>query len=153
VDDFQTRISFSSGRVYNEELRCVSSLLDIEPGEFSRWPRPSAVIKLQNIISLVSGEIESLFTLETPLVDALKIVQQTLDITSLSLTLGGAFNGGDLPVDQVLLLREICSKIANTLPSNQFTDEAAGILEQLEQISKQLPTAERQDAAMHELSH
>jgi hypothetical protein len=152
VDDFQSRISFSSGRVYDPELRCVSSLLDMEPGEFSRWPRPSAALKLQNVISLVSGKIEALFILETQPVDLLKIVQQTLDIISSDLTLGGAFDGGDLPVDQVVLLREICSKIASMRPSSQFTDVAVGILEQLQQISKQLPTEERQDAAMHDLS-
>ncbi|KAN0137384.1 hypothetical protein V8E53_004829 [Lactarius tabidus] len=128
VDDFQSRISFSSGRVYDPELRCVSSLLDMEPGEFSRWPRPSAALKLQNVISL------------------------TLDIISSDLTLGGAFDGGDLPVDQVVLLREICSKIASMRTSNQFTDVAVDILEKLQQISKQLPTEEREDAAMHDLS-
>ena len=143
----------SSGGVCDVEMGWVSSLLQIEPAEYSRWRRPSPVLKLHNVVSLMSSEIETLFTLETSPADVLKIVQQTLEIISSDLTQGGAFNDGDLPMDQVLLLREICLKIANKRPVNQFTGEAADILERLQQISESLSAAEQQDAATPELSH
>ncbi len=141
VDDFKSRISFNSG-VYDAELACISSILGIWPSEVLRWPRPSAVIKLLNVVSLVSGEIETLFTSGTMPIDVLNIVQQTIDIISPELVLGGAFACGDLPMDQVLLLREICLKIANAQPDSRFSDQTVGILDQLQQISKQLPTVE-----------
>ena len=143
TNSFRTRISFSSDGTYDEELRRISSLLITEPGEFSRWPSPSPAIELQNIVSLMSGEIEALFTSGTPPPNVLLIVQQTLDIICPDLLLRSAFDGGDLPMDQVLQLREICSKIANARPANRFSDETGGILERLQQISKQLPTVER----------
>ena len=139
----RTRISFSSDGTYDEELRRVSSLLVTEPSEFSRWPSPSPAIELQNIVSLMSGEIEALFTSGTPPPNVLLIVQQTLDIIYPDL-LRSAFDGGDLPMDQVLQLREICSKIVNARPANRFSDETVGILERLQQISKQLHTMERE---------
>lgn len=143
VDDFQSRNSFNCVD-YDAVLAWISSLLGTEPGEFTRWPRPSAVIKLRNVISLVSGEIEDLFTSGTPPASILQIVQQTLDIISLDLVLRGVFYGGDLPMDQVLLLRKSCSRIANARPVNRFRDGAVGILKRLEQISTKLsPTVER----------
>ena len=142
VDDFQSPNSFNCVD-YNAVLAWISSLLGTEPGEFTRWPHPSAVIKLRNVISLVSGEIEDLFTSGTPPANIRHIVQQTLDITCLDLVLRGVYNGGDLPMDQVLLFRKLCSRIANARPVNRFRDATVGILERLEQISKQSPTVER----------
>jgi hypothetical protein len=141
VGDFQLCISFTSG-AYDTELACISSLLDTEPGEFSRCPRPSAVIKLQNVVYLLSGEVVDLFTSGAPPADLIQIVQQTLDDICSDLV-RGKFSGEDLPMNQVLLLREICSKIANVRPVDRFTDETVGILERLQLISKQLPTVER----------
>jgi hypothetical protein len=143
VDDFPSRISFGNG-VYNEELACISSLLGTVPGKFSRWPRPPAVIKLQNVVTLVSGEIEALLSSEQTPTDTLHTVQQTLNVICSDLVFGGVFAVGDLPMDQVSLLREICSRIANARPANYLfiMDETAEILGQLQQISKQLPTAE-----------
>ncbi len=141
VDDFKSPISFSSD-VYDAELACISSILGTRPGDVLRWPRPSAVIKLLNVVSLMSGEIETLFTSGPTPVDMLNIVQQTINIISPGLVLGGAFACGDLPMDQVLLLRKICLKIANAQRANRFKDQTVGILDQLQQISKQLPTVE-----------
>ncbi|KAH9029493.1 hypothetical protein EDB85DRAFT_1966250 [Lactarius pseudohatsudake] len=155
VDDFESRTSFSSG-VYDAELACISSILDTRPGEILRWPQPSAVIKLLNVVSLMSGEIETLITSapasppgwqpvpapEPMPVDMLNIIQQTINIISPDLVLGGAFAWGDLPMDQVSLLHEICSKIANAQPDNRFRKQTMGILDQLQQISKRLPTVE-----------
>ncbi|KAH9025674.1 hypothetical protein EDB84DRAFT_367988 [Lactarius hengduanensis] len=169
VDDFKSRSSLSSG-VYDSELACISSILGTMPGEILRWPHSSAVIKLLNVVSLMSGEIETLLTSEptpagsmsvgpTPVwqppvapmvsstmaptpVDMLSIVQQTIDIISPELVLGGAFACGDLPMRQVSLLREICSKIANAQPDNRFRIQTMGILDKLQQISKKLPTVE-----------
>ncbi len=141
VDDFQSRVSFGGG-VYDAELSCISSILGTEPAEFLSWPRPSAVIKLLNVISLVSGEIETLFTSGPMPVEVPIIVQQTIDVISPELVLGGPFACGDLPMDQVLLLREICSKIANAQPTNRFRDQTMEILDQLQHISKQLPPVE-----------
>ncbi|KAI9447508.1 hypothetical protein H4582DRAFT_1894301 [Lactarius indigo] len=170
VDDFKPRTSLSSG-VYDAELACISSILDTRPGEILRWPQPSAVIKLLNVVSLMSGEIEILITSgiyagiyasptpgspwstpgtpygtrqrSTPMpVDILNIVQQTINIISPDLVLGGAFAWGDLPMDQVSQLREICSKIADARPDNRFKKQTMGILDQLQQISKRLPTVE-----------
>ena len=33
--------------------------INLWPGEYTRWSRPSAVLKLRNIISLMSDEIEA----------------------------------------------------------------------------------------------
>ncbi|KAH8980905.1 hypothetical protein EDB83DRAFT_1395872 [Lactarius deliciosus] len=155
VDDFKSRTSFSSS-VYDAELGCISSILNTRPGEILRWPRPSAV-KLLNVVSLMSGEISTLIAsgemsaqasewyspAEPRPVDVLNMVQQTINIISQDLVLGGAFAWGDLPMDKVSLLREICSEIANAQPDNRFRDQTMGILYQLQQISKQLPTVER----------
>jgi hypothetical protein len=138
---FQPRISFRDGVHYDAELACMLSLLDTEPDEFLRWPRPSAVIKLQNFISLMSSEIGDLFTSWTAPADVMQIVQQTLHITC-SDPVRGVFSGEDLPMDQALLLRNVCWKIANTRPANRFRDETVGLLERLQLISKQLPTVE-----------
>ncbi|KAH9012758.1 hypothetical protein EDB85DRAFT_1900122 [Lactarius pseudohatsudake] len=122
VDDFKSRTSFSSG-VYDAELACISSILGTEPGKILRWPHPSAVIKLMNVVSLMLGEIETLITSgEMPggatsgwatmvPVDMLNIVQQTISIITPDLVLGGAFACGDLPMDQVSLLREMLSEV------------------------------------------
>jgi hypothetical protein len=142
VDDFQSRTSFIGG-AYAAELARISSLLGTELGEFSRWSRPSAVIKLQNVVSLVSGEIEDLFTSSTAAAGGTQIVQQTLDDICSDLILRSAFGAGDLHMSQVSLLRDMCSKIANTRPANRFRDETVGLLQRLQQISKQLPTVER----------
>ena len=142
ANSFRPRISLSSDGVHDEELRRVSSLLDTEPSQFSRWHSPFAVIELQNVVSLMSGEIEALFTSGPPPPNVLLIVQQTLDIICPDLVLRSVFYSGDLPMDQVLQLREICSKIANARPANRFRDETLGILERLQQISKQLSTVE-----------
>ncbi|KAI9455574.1 hypothetical protein BJY52DRAFT_636129 [Lactarius psammicola] len=102
VDDFKSCISFSSG-VYDAELACISSILGTGLSEVSRWPRPSTVIKLLNVVSLVSGEIETLFTSGPTPEDLLNMVQQTINIISQELVLGSTFVCGDLPMDQVLL--------------------------------------------------
>jgi hypothetical protein len=141
VDDFQSRTSFSGG-VYDAEIASISSLLGTEPGEFYRWSRPSAVIKLQNVVSLLSGDIEALFSSGTAPADVLHIVQQTLDVICSDLVLGGVFTSEDVPMEHVLLLRKICSKIANARPANRFGDQTVAILEQLQQIFQRLPTVE-----------
>ncbi|KAF8261187.1 hypothetical protein EI94DRAFT_1746504 [Lactarius quietus] len=140
VDDFQSRISLSIG-VLDAELASISSILDIVPGEFSRWPRLSVVIKLQNVIFLMSGEIEDLFSSSaTAPADVLYIVRKTLNAICSDLVLGGVFAGRDLPMDQVSSLREICSSIANARHPNRFDGRTVEILDRLQQISKQLPT-------------
>ncbi|KAH9170377.1 hypothetical protein EDB89DRAFT_1978641 [Lactarius sanguifluus] len=134
-----SRISFSSG-VYDAELACISSILDTRPGEILRWPHPSAV-KLLNVMPAQMPERYSPVVLMP--VDMLNVVQQTINIISPDLVLGGAFARGDLPMDQVSLLHEICSKIANARPEHRFRNQTMGILDQLQQISKQLPAVER----------
>ncbi|KAH9180730.1 hypothetical protein EDB89DRAFT_60432 [Lactarius sanguifluus] len=138
VDDFQSRISFGDG-VYDAELACISSILGIEPDEFLRWPHHSTAIKLLNVISLMSGEIEALFIWEETPADVLRVMQQTLNIICSGLVLGGVFASGDLRMDQVSLLREICSRITNAQPADRFRDQTVELLDQLQQISKQLP--------------
>ena len=142
VDDFPSRISLGDD-VYNEELACISILLGTAPGEPSRWPHPSAVIKLQNVVTLVSGEIETLLFSEQTPTDTLHTVQQTLEIICSDLVFGDGFAVEDLPMDQVSLLRDCCSKIAKVRSANRFGNETAGILGQLQQILEQLPTVER----------
>ncbi|KAF8261194.1 hypothetical protein EI94DRAFT_822139 [Lactarius quietus] len=136
VDGFQSRISLSIG-VDDAELASISSILGTEPDELLRWPLLSAVIdiKLQNVIFLMSGEIEDLFSPygETP-TDALHVVQQTLKVICSDPVLGGVFVSGDLPMNQVRLLRERCSNIANAY-ANRISVK--------EQLLKHMPTVER----------
>ncbi|KAH9001095.1 hypothetical protein EDB92DRAFT_11019 [Lactarius akahatsu] len=141
VDDFQSRISFGDG-VYDADLACISSILGTEPDEFLRWPHHSTAIRLLNVISLMSGEIEALFIWEETPADVLRVMQQTLNIICSELVLGGVFASGDLPMDQVSLLREICSRITNAQPADRFRDQTVELLDQLQQISKQLPLVE-----------
>ncbi|KAH9056346.1 hypothetical protein EDB87DRAFT_1637418 [Lactarius vividus] len=141
VDDFQSRMSFGNG-AYDSGLACISSILGTDPVQFLRWPRPSVVIKIHNVVSLMSGEIEALFTSGATPADVLDIVQQTLDFICSELVLAGVFAGGDLPMDQVLSLREICFKIANAKPTDLFRNQTMGILDQLQKISKQIPAVE-----------
>jgi len=139
VDDFKSQISSRNG-VYDAQLAYISSIIGTEPHELLRWPRLSTVIKLRNMVSLVSGDIEVLFTLGPTPADVLDIVQQTLNILSPDLVRGSAFE--DLPIDQVVLLREICSRIANAQPPYRLNEQTAEILYQLQQISKRPSTAE-----------
>ena len=141
VDDFQSCISSDNG-VYEAELAFVSSIIRTEPSGYSRWLRPSVVIKLQNVVTL-SDEIEKFLTRGTLPADVLHTIQQTLKIICSDLVICGIFAVGDLPMDQVLLLRDIRSRIANARPAKmQFQNETVEILGHLEQISEQLPTVE-----------
>jgi hypothetical protein len=144
VDDFQSRISSGNG-VHDAELASISSILLTAPGDYSKWPRPSVVIKFQNVVTLVSGEIEALLTSEgeTSLADVLHTVQQTLKIICSDLVQCGVFAVGDLPIKQVPMLRNSCSRIENALGADEFENERVEILGQLQQISKQLPTVKR----------
>ncbi|KAF8260600.1 hypothetical protein EI94DRAFT_887381 [Lactarius quietus] len=142
VDDLQSRTSLRNG-VYDAELASISSIIGTDPSELLLWPRPSTAIKLQNVVFLMSGEIEALFSSsETASVDVLHIVRQTLNVICSDLVLGGAFAGGDLPTDQVLLLRSIYSRIANARAVNRFNDHTVEILDRLQQITNQLSTVE-----------
>ena len=143
VDDFQSRISSDNG-VYDAELAFVSSIIRTEPSGYSRWLRPSVVIKLQNVVTL-SDEIERFLVQGTLPADVLHAVQRTLKIICSDLAICGVFAIGDLPMDQVSMLRDICSRIANARPpKTRFQNETVEILGHLEQISKQLPTVEHE---------
>ncbi|KAF8257656.1 hypothetical protein EI94DRAFT_1920308, partial [Lactarius quietus] len=132
VDDLQSRTSLRNG-VYDAELASISSIIGTDPSELLLWPRPSTAIKLQNVVFLMSGEIEALFSSsETASVDVLHIVRQTLNVICSDLVLGGAFAGGDLPR----------IRIANARAVNRFNDHTVEILDRLQQITNQLSTVE-----------
>ncbi|KAI9457983.1 hypothetical protein BJY52DRAFT_446694 [Lactarius psammicola] len=109
VDALKSPFSLG-GHVDNAELACISAILG--KGHYGKllWPRQILVINLQNIVSLMSREVDILFTTEGTPGDMLDIAQDTLYILASSLRRIG-FEG--VPMDQWGLLLGIPAEVLN----------------------------------------
>ena len=142
--------STASVSVRNAELACISAILGTEHHEVSILPHQLRLINFRKIVSLMSGEIDSLFTAAGIPTDVLDTAQDTLYMLADRL-----FVPGGLPTDQGLLLHEIYSDIVNALRSDHVKNETVKTLSRLRQIlGKPLPGVEfSQDTAIQDLGH
>jgi hypothetical protein len=90
------------------------------------------VIGLANIVSLLSGEIDTLLDAKVPL-DAEQIFQETVVILGTEALHADKNASADLPLDLVAQFQGICSKVANA-PAPEW------LRVQLKEISERLPT-------------
>ncbi len=153
VDALESPI-FVSGRVRNAELACISAILGTEHREVLLLPHQLHVINIRNVVSLMSGEIDTLFTAAGNPADVLNIAQDTLYILANSLR-DSVFVLGGLPRDQGRLLRDIYSDVVHALRSDQLKNETATTLDRLRQLLEKLPPGieQSQDTPIQNLDH
>src|SRR6266702_4288476 len=149
VDALESPI-FLSGHVRNAELACISAILGTEHDEGLLLPHQLHFINFRNVVSLMSGEIDTLFTAAGMPANVLNIAQDTLYILA-----DRMFVLVGLPMDQQRLLQEIYWDVVNALRSDQLKNETVKVLDRLWQILENiLPGVESsQDAAIQNLDH
>ena len=153
VDALKSPI-FVSGSVRNAELARISAILGTEHREVLLLPHQLRIINFRNVVFLMSGEIDTLFTAAGMPADVLNIAQDTLYILANSLRCC-MFVLEVLPRNQHQLLQEIESDVVNALSSDQLKDETVKTLDRLRQIlGKLLPGVEQsQDTPIQDLDH
>jgi len=134
VDALGSPISLS-GRVRNAEMACISAILGTEHREDSLLPHQIRVINFRNVVSLMSGETDTLF-IAMP-AGVLNIAQATLYVLANRLR-GSAFIPGGPPMDQWVLPQKIYLDVVNALSSDQLKNETVKTLDRLRQISEKL---------------
>ncbi|KAI9467265.1 hypothetical protein BJY52DRAFT_1237405 [Lactarius psammicola] len=141
-----------SGRVQGAELACISAILGIEHREELPLPLLLHLINFRNVVSLMSGETNPLFTAAGMPADVLDIAQNTLHILANRLS-DNTTVPGDLPMGQQQSLQKICSEVVNALRSDQPKDQMVETLDQLRRILKTLSPAmeESQNTPMQNL--
>ncbi len=153
MDSLKSSISLS-GNVENAELACILTILGTGHREDLLLSHQLRVINFQNVVSLMSGEIDILFTTEGMPADLLDIAQDTLYILSNRLR-DRRFVFEDVPVDQRGLLLDIHGEVQNALRSNsdRLKDQKVETLDRLRQVLEKLqPTVEKsQDTEMQDL--
>ena len=132
VDALEPPISLS-GRARNAELACVSAILGIEHRKILLLPHQLHIINFRNVVSLMSGEVDTLFTAAGMPPDVLNIAQDTLHILSNRLR-DGLFLPRALPIDQRRLLQELYSDVVHALSSDQLKNETVQTIGRLRQI-------------------
>ncbi|KAF8269068.1 hypothetical protein EI94DRAFT_1047295 [Lactarius quietus] len=144
VDALEPPISLS-GPKRDAEMACISAILGTgvtghHDGLLS--PYQLHLINFRNVVSLISSEIDTLFTSEGRPADLLIIAQDTLYVIANSLR-DSVFVLGGLPKDQGRLLQEMYSDVEHALSSEQLKDETLKTLERLREIlGKLLPVVE-----------
>ena len=134
VDALESHIS-RSGDVRNAELACILGVLSTEHHKVPLLPHQFRLLNFRNIVSLISGEIDTLSTAAGLPADVLIITQDTMYTLA-----DRMFVPGGLPMDQGLILQEIYSDIVNALSTDQFKNKTLRTLDQLRQIlDKPLP--------------
>ena len=136
VDALESPISLI-GRLRNAELACISSILGTEYHEFLLLPHRLHLINFRNVVSLMSDEIDTLFTSTGMPANLLNIAQDTLYILANSLR-DSMFVLGGLPRDQSRLLKEIYSDVEQALRSDQLKNETVKTLNRMRQILERL---------------
>ena len=141
VDALEPPISLGSP-IPNADVACISAILGTEHRDDLFSPNQLHLINFRNIVSLMSSEIDTLFTSEGIPADLLVIAQNTLYVIANSLR-DSIFVLGGLPREQGRLLREMYSDVEDALSSDQLKNETVKTLERLRQISgKLLPGAD-----------
>jgi len=132
-------ISFS-GHVDNAELACISAILGIGHREDLLLPHQLRVINFRNVVSLMSSEIDILFTTEGMPADMLDIAQDTFHILANCLC-DNRFGFEGVPMDQ----RELLLDIQNSARSDsvRLKDQTVKTLDRVQQVlEKLLPAVE-----------
>ncbi|KAI9447554.1 hypothetical protein H4582DRAFT_8940 [Lactarius indigo] len=131
VDVLESPISLS-GDVPNAELACISVILGAEYHEVLLSPRQLYVINLRNVVSVMSGEIDTFTTGRIP-ADMLKITQDTLEILVSRLHVSMFVPA--MPTVQWFLLQDIFSDLSAL--TDQPKNKTVKAL--LDQILEKLP--------------
>jgi hypothetical protein len=118
-------------RFSDAELTAVSAILGTSSEMMDRLGQPG-VIGLANIISLLSGEIDTLLDGKVPM-DVEQIIQETVVILGTEALHADENASADLPLDLVAQFQGVRSKVANALAPEWLRV-------QLRQISERLPT-------------
>jgi hypothetical protein len=141
VDTLELPICLS-GPIRNADVACISAILGIWNSDGLLSPHQLHLINFRNVVSLMSSEIDKLFTSEGKPGDLLIIAQDTLHVIANSLR-DSMFVLGGLPRDQGRLLQEIYSEVERALSSDQLKNETLKTLGRLRQIlGKLLPAVE-----------
>jgi hypothetical protein len=124
VDTLESPISFTSGRIGDAELACISAILGAEHRDVSLSPHQIRLINFRNVVLLISSEVDTLFTSA----GILKIAQDTLYILA-----------NHIPGSMLLLgsLPDMCPDV-NTLSSDQLKTETVKTLDRLRQLLEQV---------------
>jgi hypothetical protein len=123
-------------RFSDAELASLSAILGASSEMMDRFCQPG-VIGLANIISLLSGETDTLLDGKVPL-DVEQIIQETVVILGTEALRADKNASADLPLDLVAQFQGVCSKATNA-PAPEW------LKVQLEQISERLPSEQGLD--------
>ncbi|KAH9169501.1 hypothetical protein EDB89DRAFT_1463303 [Lactarius sanguifluus] len=150
VDSLKPPISLS-GHVKNAELACISAILGTGHSEDLLSPHQLRVINLRNVVSLMSSEIDILFTTEGMPADVLGIGQDTLYVLATRLR-DRRFVFEDVLMDQRGTLLDIHGEVQHMVrsDSDRLKDQTLETLDRLRQmLEKLLPAVgSSQDIAM-----
>ncbi|KAH9056368.1 hypothetical protein EDB87DRAFT_1238863 [Lactarius vividus] len=136
VDALESPVSLS-GRVRNPELACISAILGTEHREVLLLPHQLRIINFRNVISGMSGKIDTLFTDAGMPTDALDIARETLHILANRLR-DCTFIPEGLPMDQRRLLQDIMS----SLDCDQKNEKAKTLDRLREKLEQLLPPSQ-----------
>ncbi|KAH8990259.1 hypothetical protein EDB92DRAFT_1946606 [Lactarius akahatsu] len=115
------------------EMACLSSILGATSEQVRDWLGQEGAIDLVNVISLASGEFETLVASGTE-GDVGDVFQQTLSILAEGIVSSRAnveWDPGDLPVDLVARFHEIYFKFANAPVPDVLKEQLRHILDRL----------------------
>ncbi|KAF8256975.1 hypothetical protein EI94DRAFT_1761550 [Lactarius quietus] len=144
-----------SGGVRNAHLACISAILGQENLEVFILPHRLRVINFKNVVSIISGEVNTSSAAGEMPANVLNIAQDALKILANHLR-GRLFVSGGLPINQWRSAQEEYSEVVDALSSNQLGHELLKkTLDRLRQIlEKLLPEVGRsQDIAIQNLDH
>jgi len=120
-----------------EEMGCLTYILGASGEQVRDWLDREGAIDLANVISLASGEFETLVVSGAE-GDVADVLQQTLSILAEGIVSGDADvkrDPDDLPVDLVARLHEICSRFANARVPDVLKERLRYISDRLPQTS------------------
>jgi hypothetical protein len=135
VDTIESPVSLT-GQNQNAELACISAILSAGHTEGLLSPHHLRVINLEDVVSLMLGEIDTFTEAGMP-EDMLNTAQVTL-YTLANRLHDRRFAREVLPMDQRQLLQEIHSDLQDAQSYYQRKDEAVDRLERLQQKLKKL---------------
>jgi hypothetical protein len=152
VDALNLESTVSLGdHVDDAELACISAILGTGHREDLLLPHQLRVINFWKVVSLMSGEIDILFTAEGTPESILDVAQDTLNVLADRL-IDSNFVPQDLPMEQQRLLDDISSEV-KLCSDDRLKDQLVNRLDRLQQILENLLPAmgPSQDVEMEKL--